>query len=380
VKTAIKSERRSAFRQNVASVVYLDLQPNNGGILLNLNDGGMRVSVAHPLIASRTVHFSFVLDARSKVEGTGRIAWISESGRSAGIRFVQLSENSLGQISNWMKTASSSVIEPIKLEPRSAQPVQTEIAKPKEEIDSSAGVRPTSGRLLKFPIPLSATLGAEKGSEGKASKLTVPESHDLSDSQSGGKYSTPAPSRPEPAKEAYTPSLTYSLYGIERLIETGDPTSARKTRASEIEVALPTGPETHPPIPEAEVASPAPPQEPATEQIQAPLMVQLGDDPPSVGLNEPLPIYCLAQSPSKAPTSSSLLLSQIVGDELRQLGWGLERDWHVSVGILLTLGGLVALWISPSLIMMTVACWTVGAIVLISRKQPPADWKHQGHN
>ncbi|HVB34938.1 MAG TPA: PilZ domain-containing protein [Patescibacteria group bacterium] len=161
-------ERRASRREIIPSLVYLDLQPNNGGILLNLNASGMRVSAAHPLTAATPVRFSFGLDSSTKIQGTGRIAWIAESGRSAGICFVDLPECSLSQISQWLKSASltTTAHEADELDRTSTQPIEPKrkACPPSRapidpgigqsaETEKTAAAQPTSEEEFRWTLP-----------------------------------------------------------------------------------------------------------------------------------------------------------------------------------------------------------------------------------
>ena len=100
-------ERRHFSRQKVNSLVYLNVKPDNGGILLDLSEGGMCVSVANPLPVSSRVEFSLGLGGNEMVEGTGLVSWLSQSGRSAGVCFVRLPEGSRRRVHEWLDGANA---------------------------------------------------------------------------------------------------------------------------------------------------------------------------------------------------------------------------------------------------------------------------------
>jgi hypothetical protein len=102
----MQTERRSAPRQGLNSLLYLDLEPDNGGILLNLSETGMQISVARRLVTSTEVRFSLCLKPKEKICGTGRIAWLSPSGRSAGVHFLDMPESARREIRRWMGQAA----------------------------------------------------------------------------------------------------------------------------------------------------------------------------------------------------------------------------------------------------------------------------------
>ncbi len=103
------TERRSAPRHGLNSLIYLDLEPDNGGILLNLSEDGMQISVANRLVTSSEVRFTLCLQPSEKICGIGRIAWLSPSGRSAGVHFLNLPESARREIRQWMGQSADSL-------------------------------------------------------------------------------------------------------------------------------------------------------------------------------------------------------------------------------------------------------------------------------
>lgn len=95
-------ERRRNRRLHITPLVYLKVLPNNGGLLLDLSESGMCVSLAKPLTISEKVRFSFSVVEPRMIEGVGRICWVSKSGRKAGVQFVECSYIPIQQITAWL--------------------------------------------------------------------------------------------------------------------------------------------------------------------------------------------------------------------------------------------------------------------------------------
>lgn len=108
--TAARSERRYSARRKAESLVYLMIAPGNGGILHDLNENGMCVSVANPLGADTECHFSIVLHKHAPVRGVARVAWLSESGKVAGLRFVEMPDDSRQQIRQWLTPGAPELV------------------------------------------------------------------------------------------------------------------------------------------------------------------------------------------------------------------------------------------------------------------------------
>jgi TonB family protein len=120
-RSTLSPDQRVHDRQAVQSVAYVELGGGNGGIVLNISEGGMAFRAVRslpsdelPLMRVKVAHF------KKTIEVKGRIAWTSESRKLAGIRFVDLSQESLNLIRQWISfespatpDASSQKIEPV---------------------------------------------------------------------------------------------------------------------------------------------------------------------------------------------------------------------------------------------------------------------------
>jgi TonB family protein len=103
--TAGDFDRRSSVRRPVPSLAYVDLGENNGGVVLNIGEGGMALTSAAPLYPGVPVQMRFQLPGSNEwLEAIGEIARISDSKKEAGLRFVNLSEEARGQIKNWISS------------------------------------------------------------------------------------------------------------------------------------------------------------------------------------------------------------------------------------------------------------------------------------
>jgi septal ring-binding cell division protein DamX len=95
--------RRHNTRQTVDPPVYVSLGPRRGGLLNNLSVGGLAVEVQGVPLSGRIV--PVVLDLtenQSCIETIGQIAWRDKLGTRAGLEFLDLSEISRQQITEWL--------------------------------------------------------------------------------------------------------------------------------------------------------------------------------------------------------------------------------------------------------------------------------------
>ena len=87
-----------------ASPTYVELGDTNSGIVLNISETGMAVGAADPLVVDDylpRIRFQLPSSGQS-IEISAQIVWLSESKKSAGIRFVDLTADDRNQISHWI--------------------------------------------------------------------------------------------------------------------------------------------------------------------------------------------------------------------------------------------------------------------------------------
>ncbi len=99
-------ERRLHRRQAVFSAPYVELDSGNGGLVFDLGEGGMGISVAQSLTPQQHSRFSFSLSLNSRLRGFGEVVWVAESGKSAGIRFLEVPVESSRHLRDWLALAA----------------------------------------------------------------------------------------------------------------------------------------------------------------------------------------------------------------------------------------------------------------------------------
>src|ERR1700730_4315191 len=106
-KSHLRGERRNCLRHPIHSLPYVRLGAENGGIIINLSEDGMAVQAAMGLVHDRMPVLLFQL-AGSKVSivTSGRIAWKSDSGKFAGVQFVDMLEPMRDLIRSWIAAES----------------------------------------------------------------------------------------------------------------------------------------------------------------------------------------------------------------------------------------------------------------------------------
>ena len=153
-------DRRHAPRKPVKSLAYINVNSNNGGILVNLNKAGLAMRVIDPLVTGQHVHLAFLLmlnGIEEAVEVEGQVAWTDELGLSAGIRLNDLAPPSQQLLERWLSldggpvgdvgiqpgaTQSNQTHQPPHLEPRTAgTPPSPPVVEPVQQENAVADLR-----------------------------------------------------------------------------------------------------------------------------------------------------------------------------------------------------------------------------------------------
>jgi TonB family protein len=100
------SDRRLHSRQPVMSLAYIELGEGNGGIVLNLSEGGLAVQAVMSLLDNDLPKMRFQFSqSKNWIATGGRIAWTSESKKMAGVEFVDLPDDARNHIKEWITSA-----------------------------------------------------------------------------------------------------------------------------------------------------------------------------------------------------------------------------------------------------------------------------------
>jgi TonB family protein len=96
-------ERRLRVRRSPAALTYVTLGENNGGILANISETGMSVTAGEPLRESVFSRVGFKLPQSDRlIESRAEVVWTSESKKEAGLRFVDMREETREEIRKWI--------------------------------------------------------------------------------------------------------------------------------------------------------------------------------------------------------------------------------------------------------------------------------------
>lgn len=100
--------RRAKLRQPLGSLAYLDIIPDNGGIILNLSEDGLAFQAVGPLHDQKLLQLVVQLPhSGTRIETAAEIMWLASSSRQAGVRFLDLPPDARLQIREWIESQTS---------------------------------------------------------------------------------------------------------------------------------------------------------------------------------------------------------------------------------------------------------------------------------
>lgn len=95
-------ERRKNERRRPPSLIYVELNASNGGMMRDLSEDGFALRAMMPLTVGDGVGFSFVLHGSIRIEGEGEVMWVEGKGRVAGVCFTNISSHDREEIQSWL--------------------------------------------------------------------------------------------------------------------------------------------------------------------------------------------------------------------------------------------------------------------------------------
>src|SRR5277367_98310 len=97
------SDRRQYPRQPIPSLAYVELDEGNGGIVLNVSEGGLAVQAVMSLVDDVLPSVRFQLsESDGWIQANARITWTGQSRKLAGLQFVDLPDDARGRIKEWL--------------------------------------------------------------------------------------------------------------------------------------------------------------------------------------------------------------------------------------------------------------------------------------
>jgi hypothetical protein len=193
-------ERRTSSRKTFRHLAYLSLPSDNGGIVLDASEGGLRFHSIGPIETSGPIEFRFAIDSATRISATGEVAWKDSSGKTGGLRFTDLSDEARQQLRLWASQSK------VLATPRPAIESVLDI------IDLPGIEKKTAGDSPRSPIAMQAgELGLLAASTVTSAALAIIERLEGVVPAAVAAAVTPSATAPVPIKVAVTPVATASV-------------------------------------------------------------------------------------------------------------------------------------------------------------------------
>jgi hypothetical protein len=101
-------ERRLNPRIPLDHLAYINLPHNNGGIVIDVSEGGLKFHAIGPVRANGPILFRFEVDSGARIDAVGELAWRDETGKSGGLRFIEVPDEIRKQIRIWSSQSAAS--------------------------------------------------------------------------------------------------------------------------------------------------------------------------------------------------------------------------------------------------------------------------------
>jgi hypothetical protein len=103
-------DRRQTPRTKLVEIAYIGMGPENGGLVLDVSDGGLSFHSVAPVRQAETINFLLSSRGHSRIEGTGEVVWTNEMKTVCGLRFTSLSAGARDYLNNWTSESRMAVV------------------------------------------------------------------------------------------------------------------------------------------------------------------------------------------------------------------------------------------------------------------------------
>jgi hypothetical protein len=140
-----QADRRNFFRQRVL-LSAVELGDDNGGIVLNLSEGGLALRAVSQVAGDELPNLRFQFSQSDVwVETRARVTWRSDSKTSAGVEFIDLPDEARKQIKEWIAfTSDDAGVEAGNERGEAAGQLQSSLAAPAPPVGSNRSEFPFS--------------------------------------------------------------------------------------------------------------------------------------------------------------------------------------------------------------------------------------------
>jgi len=175
-------ERRQSPRKRFEHLLYVEVEPGNGGMVLNFSEHGFGFRAVKRVRPKEEVKFAFNLADQRRLEGRGRLEWADKEGRVAGLRFTDVSDELRSEMRSWLAASAETSAK----SPKNAAAGQSDEVPSADSLSRSLAARrrealgkaapPKSGRSLSLVPAPSVSTSPVPLAEPEEEETAVPES------------------------------------------------------------------------------------------------------------------------------------------------------------------------------------------------------------
>lgn len=167
-QTMNTSERSQFPSIKLDQLVYVELEANNGGMMLTVSEDGFTFRAVTPVGPSRKMRFSFVVNGTEKLEGYGNIDWTQDSGKVASLQFVDVTPEFHAALRRWLTQLSAPAVPSFSNDhlissdfdvERSGAPARASVAEPVVQSDVEPAKVPSLSEFVSSASPLPSPAG-----------------------------------------------------------------------------------------------------------------------------------------------------------------------------------------------------------------------------
>jgi len=108
----MSTERREQARKVPKDFTYIRVGEDSGGRVLNVSERGLCFEALSPIRYTESFPFWLSFNLIDRIDGEGTVVWVDTAKRTAGIRFMDLSEYAREQIRSWMVESATEEMAP----------------------------------------------------------------------------------------------------------------------------------------------------------------------------------------------------------------------------------------------------------------------------
>ena len=97
-------DRRSNSRKRVGLLQMVNLGAENGGLMLDLSEGGLALHAVYPVAPEPEIPINFLLpNTDIRIEAKAQVAWGGHS-KQVGLQFTDMPASTLQQVRDWLNS------------------------------------------------------------------------------------------------------------------------------------------------------------------------------------------------------------------------------------------------------------------------------------